>query len=52
VSIVEGAVAERRFVSVHRRDGQAIGVLGWNMPKQARHHRRELTTTALLGGTA
>ncbi|MEV4112689.1 FAD/NAD(P)-binding oxidoreductase [Nonomuraea sp. NPDC049695] len=43
VSIVEGDVAERRFVAVYRRDGQATAVLGWNMPKQARQHRQSLT---------
>jgi NADPH-dependent 2,4-dienoyl-CoA reductase/sulfur reductase-like enzyme len=50
VSIVEGTVAARRFVAVYRRDGQVTGVLGWNMPKQARQHRQELTVTSLLAG--
>ncbi|MEV0621880.1 FAD-dependent oxidoreductase [Nonomuraea sp. NPDC050404] len=52
VSIVEGSPAERRFVSVHRRDGRTTGVLGWNMPKQARQRRQELTGTSLLAGSA
>ncbi|MEV1172329.1 oxidoreductase C-terminal domain-containing protein [Nonomuraea sp. NPDC049784] len=52
VSIVEGAVAERRFVAVYRRDGQVTGVLGWNMPKQARQHRQELAATSLVAGSA
>jgi NADPH-dependent 2,4-dienoyl-CoA reductase/sulfur reductase-like enzyme len=42
VSIVEGSVRERRFVARFSRDGVPVGVLGWNMPKQARLHRREL----------
>ncbi|MGW0200483.1 NAD(P)/FAD-dependent oxidoreductase [Nonomuraea sp. NPDC003201] len=52
VSIAEGSVAERRFVAVYRHDGRATGVLGWNMPKQARQHRQELTATSLLAGSA
>ncbi|WP_045316213.1 NAD(P)/FAD-dependent oxidoreductase, partial [Lentzea aerocolonigenes] len=39
VSIVEGSVAEGRFVARYHRDGELTGVLGWNMPKQARQHR-------------
>ncbi|MGN9845667.1 NAD(P)/FAD-dependent oxidoreductase [Nonomuraea sp. H19] len=42
VSIVDGQVADRRFVAAYRRDGKVTGVLGWNMPKQARLHRQEL----------
>ncbi|APU15507.1 NAD(P)/FAD-dependent oxidoreductase [Actinoalloteichus fjordicus] len=42
VTIVEGEVAARRFVALYRRGGEAVGVLGWNMPKQARAHRRQL----------
>ncbi|MEV6036431.1 FAD-dependent oxidoreductase [Nonomuraea sp. NPDC052116] len=52
VSIAEGSVAERRFVAVYRHNGRATGVLGWNMPKQARQHRQELTATSLLAGSA
>ncbi|GAA1748802.1 NAD(P)/FAD-dependent oxidoreductase [Nonomuraea bangladeshensis] len=52
VSIVEGALAERRFVAVYRRDGQVTGVLGWNMPKQARQHRQQLTAAFQLAGPA
>lgn len=43
VSIVEGSVAERRFVARFEHDGGVTGVLGWNMPKQARHHRQLIT---------
>ncbi|MBE1582465.1 NAD(P)/FAD-dependent oxidoreductase [Nonomuraea angiospora] len=52
VSIAEGSVAERRFVAVYRHDGRVTGVLGWNMPKQARLHRQELAATSLLAGSA
>ncbi|MEW1845766.1 FAD-dependent oxidoreductase [Nonomuraea angiospora] len=52
VSIAEGSVAERRFVAVYRHDGRVTGVLGWNMPKQARQHRQALAATSLLAGSA
>jgi NADPH-dependent 2,4-dienoyl-CoA reductase/sulfur reductase-like enzyme len=42
VEVVEGDVADRRFVALYHRDGEAVGVLGWNMPKQARTHRQRL----------
>jgi NADPH-dependent 2,4-dienoyl-CoA reductase/sulfur reductase-like enzyme len=51
VTIVDGAVADRRFVALYRREGRVTGVLGWNMPKQARLHRQELVgASALVGG--
>ncbi|MFS8097489.1 FAD-dependent oxidoreductase [Lentzea alba] len=46
VSVVDGDVAERRFVAQYRRDGEVIGVLGWNMPRQARLLRQEIGTRA------
>lgn len=53
VTVVDGAVADRRFVVRYERDGVVTGVLGWNMPKQTLRRRRELvdadshaTTTA------
>lgn len=42
VSVAEGSLAERRFVAVYRRRGTVTGVLGWNMPKQARRLRRDV----------
>ncbi|MDT0266014.1 FAD-dependent oxidoreductase [Streptomyces sp. DSM 44915] len=45
VTIAEGAIAERRFVAVYRRGDTVTGVLGWNMPKQARLLRHHLTPT-------
>jgi NADPH-dependent 2,4-dienoyl-CoA reductase/sulfur reductase-like enzyme len=50
VSVVDGDVADRRFVARYRRDGKVTGVLGWNMPKQARLHRQELIGTSVLVG--
>lgn len=38
VSMVEGEVAAGRFVARYHRGGEVVGVLGWNMPKQARLH--------------
>ncbi|WP_112263847.1 NAD(P)/FAD-dependent oxidoreductase [Lentzea terrae] len=43
VSVVEGSLAERRFVVRYHRDGELTGVLGWNMPKQARLHRQDIS---------
>jgi hypothetical protein len=42
VTIVEGAVAQGRFVAPCRLDGAATGVLGGNMPKQTRMRRQEI----------
>ncbi|RSM65018.1 FAD-dependent oxidoreductase [Kibdelosporangium aridum] len=51
VSIVEGDPAGRRFVALYRRGGEVTGVLGRNMPKQARQHRqRELVANSVLTG--
>ncbi|GAA1310175.1 FAD-dependent oxidoreductase [Saccharothrix xinjiangensis] len=50
--VVAGEPAARRFVVTHRRAGETVGVLGWNMPKQARQHRQELLGPRLLMGGA
>ncbi|MET7279333.1 FAD-dependent oxidoreductase [Kribbella sp. NPDC005582] len=42
VTVAEGAIDERRFVTHYRRDGRTVAVLGWNMPKQTRLHRAHL----------
>ncbi|MGW4138756.1 NAD(P)/FAD-dependent oxidoreductase [Streptomyces mirabilis] len=42
VDVVEGDVTARRFVARYRSDGVVTGVLGWNMPKQARLRRQEI----------
>lgn len=46
VSVVDGSVAERRFVAQYRRGGDVVGVLGWNMARQARLRRQEIGTRA------
>ncbi|TDD07514.1 NAD(P)/FAD-dependent oxidoreductase, partial [Nonomuraea deserti] len=49
-TVVEGDAAKRRFVALYREGGKVTGVLGWNMPKQARLRRQEID--ALAGLTA
>jgi Reductase C-terminal len=36
VAVVDGDMADRRFVALYRHHGTVTGVLGWNMPQQAR----------------
>jgi hypothetical protein len=50
LSMVDGDVTDRRFVAVYRQDGKVTGVLGWNMPKQARLRRQELVAASMLVG--
>jgi hypothetical protein len=42
-SVVERSLTERRFEVRYNRGAEVVGVLGWNMPKQARLHRQEIT---------
>jgi NADPH-dependent 2,4-dienoyl-CoA reductase/sulfur reductase-like enzyme len=42
VTIVEGDLANRRFVARYEQGGRVTGVLGWNMPKQTRLRRQEV----------
>ncbi|MFB6719601.1 NAD(P)/FAD-dependent oxidoreductase [Kribbella sp. NPDC056345] len=42
ITVAEGAIDDRRFVTHYRRDGRTVAVLGWNMPKQTRLHRAHL----------
>ncbi|MEV6623421.1 FAD-dependent oxidoreductase [Amycolatopsis sp. NPDC051106] len=49
VSIVEGSPSAGRFVAEYREEGRVTGVLGWNMPKQARVHST-VTDLARLRG--
>ncbi|WP_194903823.1 NAD(P)/FAD-dependent oxidoreductase [Catenulispora rubra] len=42
VDVVEGDVAARRFVARYHSGGLVTGVLGWNMPKQARLWRQKV----------
>ncbi|MFC4123010.1 NAD(P)/FAD-dependent oxidoreductase [Nonomuraea zeae] len=41
VSIAEGDPDQHRFTAVYREGGRITGVLGWNMPKQARLLRQQ-----------
>ncbi|MFF3754679.1 NAD(P)/FAD-dependent oxidoreductase [Streptomyces sp. NPDC002018] len=50
MSVVDGDPATGRFVARFRREGAVTGVLGWNMPKQARLRRQEVADA--LGGPA
>jgi NADPH-dependent 2,4-dienoyl-CoA reductase/sulfur reductase-like enzyme len=47
VDVVEGDVSARRFVARYRSEGVVTGVLGWNMPKQARLRRQEVVDASL-----
>jgi len=40
--IVEGDPEADRFVARYQHGGRVVGVIGWNMPKQARLHRQEI----------
>jgi NADPH-dependent 2,4-dienoyl-CoA reductase/sulfur reductase-like enzyme len=42
VTIVDGDVTAGRFVARYHRDGEVVGVLGWNMPKHVRLRRQEV----------
>jgi NADPH-dependent 2,4-dienoyl-CoA reductase/sulfur reductase-like enzyme len=48
VEVAEGDVAARRFVARYRSGGVVTGVLGWNMPKQARLRRAEIDDVPAL----
>jgi NADPH-dependent 2,4-dienoyl-CoA reductase/sulfur reductase-like enzyme len=47
VSVVDGDVTARRFVALYRHAGEPVGVLGWNMPKQARQLRQRVLGQAV-----
>ncbi|MCA1188522.1 MULTISPECIES: FAD-dependent oxidoreductase [unclassified Saccharopolyspora] len=44
--VVDGDLADGRFVVRYREDGRTTGVLGWNMPKQTRLRRQEIVDAA------
>ncbi|MEV7038439.1 FAD-dependent oxidoreductase [Amycolatopsis sp. NPDC051061] len=48
VEVVEGDVSARRFVARYRSGGVITGVLGWNMPKQARLRSAEIVDAPAL----
>jgi 3-phenylpropionate/trans-cinnamate dioxygenase ferredoxin reductase subunit len=39
LSVIEGAVADRKFVAACVENGRTTGVLGWNSPRQVREAR-------------
>ncbi|MGW0809685.1 NAD(P)/FAD-dependent oxidoreductase [Nonomuraea sp. NPDC002799] len=45
VSIAEGDPGRHRFAALYREGGRVTGVLGWNMPKQARLLRQQALGT-------
>ncbi|MBB2914169.1 NADPH-dependent 2,4-dienoyl-CoA reductase/sulfur reductase-like enzyme [Streptosporangium becharense] len=45
VTIAEGDPEQHRFAALYRENGRVTGVLGWNMPKQARLLRQQALTT-------
>jgi NADPH-dependent 2,4-dienoyl-CoA reductase/sulfur reductase-like enzyme len=48
VTVAEGDLERRRFAALYREGGRVTGVLGWNMPKQARLLRQQALTTPPL----
>lgn len=50
VEIVDGDLAERRFVARYRAGDVITAVVGWNMPKQSRLRRQEITAFATNEG--
>jgi NADPH-dependent 2,4-dienoyl-CoA reductase/sulfur reductase-like enzyme len=48
VTVAEGDLERRRFAALYREGGRVTGVLGWNMPKQARLLRLQALTTPPL----
>lgn len=42
--VVDGEMAARRFVGQLHREGRIVGVIGWNMRKQVRLLRQEMTS--------
>ncbi len=46
--LVDGSLAERRFVQLYARDGRLRGVLGWNRPRLVMKFRRLIREGASL----
>jgi NADPH-dependent 2,4-dienoyl-CoA reductase/sulfur reductase-like enzyme len=40
VQVVDGAVAERRFVALYGRQGRLVAALGWNRPRLVMQYRK------------
>jgi 3-phenylpropionate/trans-cinnamate dioxygenase ferredoxin reductase component len=50
LAVVEGSLAERRFVSLWGFDGQVVGAIGWNLPKAVRRAREHVVARAPFTG--
>lgn len=49
-AVVDGDVDDRRFVVRYQVGDDITAVVGWNMPKQSRLRRQEITASALTEG--
>ena len=50
VTVVDGDVEDGRFVARYQVGDDITAVVGWNMPKQSRLRRQEITTSAVPEG--
>jgi NADPH-dependent 2,4-dienoyl-CoA reductase/sulfur reductase-like enzyme len=50
VSVVDGNVEAGRFVARYQVGNDVTAVVGWNMPKQSRVRRQEITASAITEG--
>ena len=46
VQIVTGSIEERRFAAAYGRDGQIVGILGFNRPRHVMQYRQMITDRA------
>jgi len=46
IELLEGNLAERRFVLQHRRDGRPVAVVGWDSPRMFNRLRKSLRRSA------
>lgn len=52
VTVVDGDVEHGRFVARYKVGDDITAVVGWNMPKQSRLRRQEITTSAITEGAS
>jgi len=52
LTVVEGAVAERKFVAAYARAGETVGAVAFNMPRQLLAYRRALAERQGAGDPA
>lgn len=50
VTVVDGTLDERRFVARYQVGDAVTAIVGWNMPKQSRLRRQEITTSTITEG--